>query len=107
MIGEARLLKIKKAEISFKQILWSIMSVVVLVPIIRSIFTGRLDYISLLCSVIGVGLGTPLTYYFMNGKSFKSMKMTEGIVVIVINIVVTMVIALGLFFLIVWIQNSF
>lgn len=57
------------------------------VPLLNGFITGSFQLEFLLSLVIGLNVGIPLTYYFLNNKSFSDTSFANGIVISVIGLI--------------------
>ncbi|BAK94401.1 putative uncharacterized protein [Tetragenococcus halophilus subsp. halophilus] len=53
---------------------------------------------ALVCVLGAIIIGTPITYYSMNNRSFRSMNVEKFSITVFINILVTLIIGMHYFF---------
>lgn len=71
------------------------------VPILNGLMSGSFQLEFLLSLVIGFNVGIPLTYYFLNGRSFSDTSFANGIVISFFGLIPAGILA----FLVVYLWN--
>lgn len=71
------------------------------VPILNGFMTGSFKLEFLLSLVIGLNVGIPITYYFLNGRSFSDTSFANGIVISFFGLIPAGILA----FLVVYLWN--
>ncbi|GAA0361266.1 hypothetical protein GCM10008932_12370 [Alkalibacterium iburiense] len=88
--------KLDTSKVTFKETMLIIMLLVVGIPFFNGIFSSDgFNVQFLVSSIIGSGIATLLTYYFLNNKSFKSVNLSKFALIMVINIVISTSIAMA------------
>lgn len=90
-----------EAEITFKDAMMIVLLVAVTIPVISGLASKEgLDISQVITSVVGLGVSTPITYYFLNNRSFEPMTVMKFAITIVVNfILATMISMLMLYML--------
>lgn len=90
-----------EAEITFKDAMMIVLLVAVTIPVISGLSSSHgVDISQVLISVIGLGVSTPITYYFLNNRSFKPMTVIKFAITIAINFVLATMISMLMLYLI-------
>lgn len=94
-------MKLKKGRFSFKKLIFRFIFYCLAIPLFSFVFTENFNLEVLICIFGGIVIGTPLTYYFINGKSFKPVEFSDFLLTAILNIPVVAFFSTVVFFLII------
>jgi len=91
---------IKQIQVSFKELMIRLIFYGIAIQLFSSVFTKEINFEVIVCLLGGIIVGTPLTYYFVNDRSFKPIGFSDFVITILFVIPVIAFFGIVLFSLI-------